>query len=60
MLGRTGWRRRQRARGQVTSGPPLLAKAAAQAVKHWRYQPFELNGKPVSMHNQITIQFKLP
>jgi TonB family protein len=45
---------------QVTSGPPLLAKAATQAVKQWRYQPFQLNGKPVSIHNQITIQFKLP
>jgi TonB family protein len=44
----------------VTSGPPLLARAAAQAVKQWRYQPFQLNGKPVSLHNQITIQFKLP
>jgi len=45
---------------QVTSGDPQLAKAAAQAVKRWRYEPFELNGKPVAMHNQITIQFKLP
>ena len=45
---------------KVTSGPPLLAKAAAMAVKQWRYQPFQLNGKPVSIHNQITIQFKLP
>jgi TonB family protein len=44
----------------VTSGQPLLAQAAAQAVKQWRYQPFRLNGKPVSIHNQITIQFKLP
>jgi len=44
----------------ITSGPPLLAKAAVQAVKQWRYQPFLLNGRPVSIHNQITIQFKLP
>jgi protein TonB len=44
----------------VTSGAPLLAKAAALAVKQWHYQPFQLNGRPVSMHNQITIQFKLP
>ena len=44
----------------VKSGQPLLAQAAAQAVKQWRYQPFQLNGKPVSLHNQITIQFKLP
>ncbi len=45
---------------QVTSGPPLLAKAAAQAVKRWRYEPYQLNGKPVAIHNQITIQFRLP
>jgi TonB family protein len=45
---------------QVTSGQPLLAKAAASAVRQWRYQPFELNGRPVAIHNQITIQFKLP
>ena len=45
---------------QVTNGQPLLAKAAANAVKQWRYQPFQLNGRPVAMHNQITIQFKLP
>jgi protein TonB len=45
---------------QVTSGQPLLAKAAALAVKQWRYQPFQLNGRPVSIHNQITIQFRLP
>lgn len=45
---------------KVTSGPPLLAKAAAQAVRQWRYQPFQLNGRPVALHNQITIQFKLP
>jgi TonB family protein len=44
----------------ITSGPPLLARAAAQAVKQWRYQPFQLNGKAVSLHNQITIQFRLP
>jgi TonB family protein len=45
---------------QVTSGQPLLAKAAANAVRQWRYQPFQLNGKPVALHNTVTIQFKLP
>src|SRR5246127_2308557 len=45
---------------QVTSGQPLLAKAAASAVRQWRYQPFELNGRPGGIHNQVTIQFKLP
>ncbi len=45
---------------QVTSGPPILAKAASDAVKQWKYEPFLLNGRPVALHNQITIQFKLP
>jgi protein TonB len=45
---------------QVTSGSPLLANAARQAVRRWRYEPFQLNGKPLAIHTQITIQFKLP
>lgn len=45
---------------QVTSGPPILARAASDAVKQWKYEPFLLNGKPVALHNQLTIQFKLP
>lgn len=45
---------------EVTSGPPLLINAAKQAVKRWRYAPFQLNGKPLALHTQLTIQFKLP
>jgi protein TonB len=45
---------------QVTSGPPTLAKAAMDAVRQWKYEPYLLNGRPVALHNQITIQFRLP
>src|SRR5882762_154964 len=45
---------------KILSGNPILAIAARQAVEQWRYQPFQLNGKPVPIHTQITIQFKLP
>ncbi len=45
---------------KVLSGNPILALAAKQAVQQWRYQPFQLNGKPVSIHTRVTIQFKLP
>jgi protein TonB len=45
---------------QVTSGSPVLARAAMDAVRQWRYEPYLLNGRPVALHNQITIQFKLP
>jgi protein TonB len=44
----------------VTSGPPLLARAAETAVARWRYRPFLLNGKPIAMRTEITLDFKLP
>jgi TonB family protein len=45
---------------KVLSGNPILAIAAKQAVQQWRYEPFQLNGKPVPIHTKVTIQFKLP
>lgn len=44
----------------TVSGPPLLADAAAAAVRQWRYRPAALNGKPVQVQKQITVVFKLP
>jgi protein TonB len=34
---------------QYVSGPPLLMKAAMDAVREWRYQPTLLNGEPVEV-----------
>jgi len=45
---------------KVVSGHPLLAPAAISAVRQWRYRPYELNGKPVPMQTQITVNFKAP
>jgi TonB family protein len=45
---------------KVTSGPPVLVTAAKQAVEQWRYEPFQLNGKPVSLNTEVKIIFKLP
>ena len=45
---------------KVISGPPLLARAAESAVARWRYRPFLLNGKPIPMRTEITVDFKLP
>ena len=45
---------------KVVEGPPVLAQSAVDAVKHWRYKPFELDGKPVKNEIGITIDFKLP
>ena len=45
---------------KVVSGHPVLARAAQDAVAQWRYQPYLLNGKPVSMPTEIKLDFKLP
>ncbi len=45
---------------KVVQGPPLLAQAAVEAVKSWRYRPYKLDGKPVKMETTITMDFKLP
>jgi len=44
---------------KVISGPTLLQEAAKDALKQWKYQPAMLDGKSVSMHLTVTIQFRL-
>ena len=45
---------------KVVSGEPLLTKAAVDAVKQWKYKPYQLNGQPVEIQTQVTVDFKLP
>jgi periplasmic protein TonB len=44
---------------RVESGLPLLAQAAIDAVKQWRYKPYLLNGEPIEVDSHITINFTL-
>ena len=30
------------------------------AVRQWKYKPYFLNGEPVEVETQITVNFKLP
>jgi periplasmic protein TonB len=43
----------------LISGHPMLAPAAIEAVKQWRYKPYYLNGEPVEVETQITVNFSL-
>jgi periplasmic protein TonB len=45
---------------KVLSGDRELARAAVDAVKKWKYKPYLLNGEPVDIQTQITVNFKLP
>jgi TonB family protein len=44
---------------KILSGPTLLHQAAMDALKQWKYRPAMLDGKAVSMHLSVTIQFRL-
>jgi len=40
-------------------GHPMLVRAAADAVRQWRYRPYVLNNEPVEVETQITVNFSL-
>jgi protein TonB len=43
----------------VVRGHPLLAAAAIEAVRQWRYRPYLLNNQPVEVETEITVNFLL-
>jgi TonB family protein len=45
---------------KVMSGPPELAQSSIDAVKQWRFKPRLVNGSPVPMQTNVTLNFKLP
>jgi protein TonB len=44
---------------RTISGPPMLVPAAIGAVSQWRYRPYILNGEPIEVETQITVNFTL-
>ena len=44
---------------ELISGHPMLAPAAIEAVKQWKYRPYLLNGDPVQVETQIQVNFTL-
>ena len=44
---------------RVLSGHPVLAQAALDAVKQWKYRPTILNGDPIEVLTTVTVTFTL-
>jgi periplasmic protein TonB len=44
---------------RLISGHPMLAPAAIEAVRQWRYRPYVLNGEAVAVETQIIVNFSL-
>lgn len=42
---------------EIVSGDPILARAAADAFKKWKFKPFIRNGKPVKVRTQLPFAF---
>jgi TonB family protein len=45
---------------RTLSGDPVLAAAAAQAVRKWRYQPYRFHDHPAQFQTDVTLTFALP
>jgi TonB family protein len=44
---------------QLIGGPPILAPAAIEAVRQWRYAPTTLNGQAVECTEDISVIFRM-
>jgi TonB family protein len=44
---------------EYKSGPPILMKAAMDAVRQWRYRPTLLDGRPVEVDTTVSVIFSL-
>ena len=45
---------------RAISGPQELAPAAASAVRWWRFQPYEIDGKPAAVESTVAVEFRAP
>ena len=43
---------------KTLSGNPILAKAAVDALKKWKFKPFKEDGKPMKVASDFTLEFK--
>ena len=44
---------------RVLNGQPVLARAATDAVRQWKFRPYLLNGKPIAVQTEVIVKFSL-
>jgi protein TonB len=44
---------------KLLSGDPELASSAADAVRQWRFRPYEQQGKAVPFSTRLSVNFRL-
>jgi TonB family protein len=45
---------------RLVTGHPMLAPAAIESVNRWKYQPFEVDGKPATVVTLVMVTFGNP
>lgn len=43
---------------RALNGPDLLAKAAIEALRWWRFKPYRVDGRPSVVETKIAVEFK--
>ena len=44
---------------EVLGGPPILARAAVEAVRQWQYRGLKINGRPANVVTTLIVAFRL-
>ena len=44
---------------RVLDGPPILARAAVDAVQQWQYEALKVNGRPANVVTTLVVAFRL-
>ena len=45
---------------KLVSGDSLLARAAADAVRQWKFRPYQSDGQSVEFSTRMSVDFRLP
>jgi protein TonB len=40
------------------NGPEVLARAAMDALRWWKFEPYRLNGEPAVVETTVAVEFK--
>jgi TonB family protein len=43
---------------RALNGPDVLARAAADALRWWKFEPYRMNGEPVAVETTMAVEFK--
>ena len=43
---------------RALNGPEVLARAAMDALRWWRFEPYRVNGEPAVVETTVAVEFK--